>query len=561
VTNVLTILHNLRASLRRGGLDYVAITLAGSYPEFREPPPALPFPFSRFIRLPLEPSLEDLRRSLERVGQDSRIKGVVFEIGQLSGGAVAVQALRGMVHRLQAQGKHVVCWLPVVDTWTTLLAAACDQVFLPASALVFAPGLRMEQVFLRDTLALAGVEAEFEAFSEYKVSPDRFQRAAMTAPHREMLESILDSIFGEVVQGIAEGRGLEPSDVQALMERMPLSAQEAVEAGLADRVLYEDELATALGEDDAPVSLLTWPEARRWLRRPIRRRRRSAIGVISVQGLIVPGSPPPVPPLPLPIPLLGQMAGAGPLIQQLRAAERDRRVAAVVLYIDSPGGSSLASDLIWREVARLKQRKPVVALMGSTAASGGYYIAAPANAIVARSATLTGSIGVWGGKFAVAGLLERLQVGREVVQRGGRAGLYDSAVPFTEEEREAVRRHIGLGYAQFKARVADGRGLDVEVVEEIARGRVWTGRQALERGLVDELGGFETALRRAKELAGLNPEQWFPILRMSVPRVRRLPLVFPTQTGAWRAAIDVLRALGRERVWALPPWALRIADT
>ncbi len=554
----LTIIRNLRASLRRGGLDYVLITLSGSYQERRERPPTLPFPFNRLIPFPVEPSLEDLRHGLEMLGQDRRVRGVVFQIGQLAAAPATVQALRGMVRQLQAQGKQVICWLPCADTWTTYLAAACDRVFLPQSATVFAPGLRMEGMFLKDALALVGVEAELEAFSEYKASPDTFRRSTMSAPQRKMLEAILDSAFAEVLEGIAAGRKLEPGQVQVLMNRMPLAAEEAVEARLADGVFYEDELAAALGSDGRPAPLLTWQEARRWLRRPVHWRRRTAIGVISVEGLIVLGSPRRLPPLPVPIPLVGQMTGSEMVTQQLRAAERNHRIAAVVLYVNSPGGSALASDLIWREVNRLRQRKPVVVLMGNQAASGGYYVSAPANVIVAQPATMTGSIGIWGGKFVVAGLLDKLRVGRETLQRGDRAGLYDGTIPFTAEEREVLRREIGAGYTRFKARVAQGRGMTPEQVEEIARGRVWTGRQALEQGLVDELGGFEVALRRAKESAGLKPERWYPVVAVRTPRQHRLPLPYPSSEGTLLAVMAALRALGRERVWALPPWTLRI---
>jgi len=218
--------------------------------------------------------------------------------------------------------------------------------------------------------------------------------------------------------------------------------------------------------------------------------------------------------LPLPVPFVGQQAGATTIVQAVRQAERDRRIAAVVLLVDSPGGSALASDLIWREVWRLRQSKPVVVLMGGRAASGGYLICASAHHIVARPATLTGSIGIWGGKFVLTELLHKLRMGHAVVQCGAAAGLYSELTPFSDQERSRIRRDQGAFYERFKAIVADGRGMTEEQVEEVARGRVWTGAQALEIGLVDELGDFGTALARAKELGGSslvrNPQSyWF----------------------------------------------------
>jgi len=546
--------RNAVVSLRRRGLDYVWVRVRGSYPELS--PPSPPFPFRRFY--PTEISLSEMRRMAEVLAKDRRVRGVVLFVDGLEAGLATVQSLRESIRWLRDQGKEVVCWLPSMGTAEAYLAAACDRVLLPESASLFAPGLRVEQVFLKETLALVGIEAELEAFSEYKVAPDTFRRASMTDPHREMLNAILDSTFAEVVGGIAEGRKMEPERVQNLMDRMPISAQEAAEAGLIDGVCYEDQLAALLGDENGPASLIPWAEARRWLRRPIRWQRAPQIGVVPVEGTIVTGRSRRLPPLPLPIPLLEQQAGSETVAQALRAAERNRRIAAVILYINSPGGSALASDLIWREVRRLRERKPVVVLMGERAASGGYYIAAPASALVARPTTLTGSIGIWGGKFVVAGLLERLRVGREGLRRGERAGLYSAATPFTPQEREAVRRDIEEGYVRFKRRVAEGRGLSPEQVEEVARGRVWTGQQALERGLVDGLGGFEEALRRAKELAGLPPDVWFPIVRVEPPRAYRLPFPFPSPQEVLGTLREALRALERERLWALAPWEVRI---
>ncbi|MFQ6101214.1 MAG: signal peptide peptidase SppA [Anaerolineae bacterium] len=591
--------RNLLRSLRRKGLACVVLPIRGSYPERTVRRDPLPFPFSRLPLFPPEVSLEDMRTTMEMLGNDRRVQGVVLRFDTLRAGPSMLYSLRRMLLGLRAKGKRLIAWLPAADTWDYYLASACDEIILPPSGRLFALGLRAEPVFLKDTLALVGVEADLEAIAKYKVSPDTFRRSTMSEPHREMLDAILDSLFNEIVAAIAEGRGLAPARMRELIDGMPLAANAAVETGLADAVLYEDELAAHVfqsppestplrfaggGEEGATPSpvprgragegafpLLTWRDAAHRLWAPVKWTSRQRIGVVSLEGVIVPGRSRRVPvPVPVPLPFSEAQAGAETIVQALRCAEADEHIVAVILHVETPGGSELASDLVCREVRRLRERKPVVVLMGGQATSGGYYVSAPANRIVARPTTLTGSIGIWGGKFILAGLYEKLGVGRESVQRGAMAGLYSEMAPFSEEERARVRRDMGEGYARFKARVAEGRGMTEERVEEIARGRVWTGAQAQEIGLVDELGDFETALAMAKELAGLKPEREYTVVQVRLPRRELLPSPFPTilrqaqdapqgtAEPAWATFLDALRVLARERVWALAPWAVQV---
>ncbi len=561
--------RNLLRSLRRKGLDCVVLPMRGPYPELTSGRDPLPFPFSLLPLFPQEVSLEDVRATVETIGADRRVQSVILRFDTLQAGPSTLYSLRHHLRDLRAQGKRVVAYLPGASTWDYYLASACDEIVLPQSGRLSALGLRAEAVFLKDTLSLLGLEPDLEAIAEYKVAPDTFRRLTMSEPHREMLDAILDSYFGEIVTAIAEGRGLTPARVRELIDRMPLTAAEAVEAGLADAVLYEDELAAYLSADvEQPfqaagrleslphgdtVTLLTWREAARWLRKPVKWPARQTIGVVSLEGLIVPGRSRHVP-LPVPLPFVEAQAGAETVVQALRQAEADKRIAAVILHVETPGGSALASDLICREVRRLRERKPVVVLMGGQAASGGYYISALANRIVARPTTLTGSIGIWGGKFVAADLYGKLGIGREAVQRGAMAGLYSEMTPFSQEERVRVRRDMGETYARFKALVAEGRGMTEEQVEEIARGRVWTGAQAREIGLVDELGGFETALALAKELAGLEPEREYAVVQVCPPRHELLP----PGDGGLKTLLDALQNLARGRVWALAPWTIRI---
>ncbi len=555
--NGLRAIRNLLRSLRRKGLDYVVLPLEGSYPERTPRRDPMPFPLSLLPIFPTEPSLEAMADAVELLGGDERVQGVLLKIDRLQAGPPTLDSLRRLVNHLRERGKQTIAWLPSADTWDYYLASACDRIIIPPSGSLRALGMRSEAIFLQDTLALTGIEADLESIAEYKVTPDMFRRSEMTEPHREMLNAILDSYFEELTSAIAEGRDLDPAWVRELIDAMPLTPDEALEADLIDAVLYEDELPNHLSS--APNSLrepILWDDAASRLHRPLRWTTRQRIGVVSLEGMIVPGKSRRMP-TPLPLPVESQ-AGAETIVRALRQAEANPRIVAVIFHVDSPGGSSLASDLIWREVQRLRERKPVVALMGEQAASGGYYVAAPANHIVARPTTMTGSIGIWGGKFVLGELYEKLEIGRQAVQRGAMAGLYSELEPFSEKERQRVRRELGEHYARFKRIVAEGRGMTEEEVEEVARGRVWTGEQACEIGLVDELGDFKTALAAAKELAELEPEKDYAVVQVTPPREALLPQPFPTEDEAWSALLDVLQELTRERVWAMAPWAVRV---
>jgi protease-4 len=550
--------RNLARSLRRRGLDYLALPIEGSLPERTPRRPGLPFPFSLLPLFPSEVSLEGLKYAFDMIGADSRVKGVVFQIEHLQAGPATLHAVRRMILTLREQGKRTIAWLPDVHNWDYYLATACDAIAFPPCARLNVLGLRSEALFLKETLELVGIEADLESIAEYKVAPDMFRRSSMTEPHREMLDAILDSYFEELVDAIAEGRGLPPEQVRAIIDNMPMGPERAVEAGLGDVVAYSDELGEYLapGDDAAPM-ITGWDEAARWLKRPVQWVTRRRIGVVSVDGVIVPGRSRRLP-VPLPLPIEAQ-AGAQTVIQALRRAESDPRIAAVVLHVDSPGGSSLASDLIWREARRLRERKPVVALMGEQAASGGYYVCAAANHIVARPTTMTGSIGIWGGKFVAGQLYGRLRMGRAEIKRGATAGFTSELRPFSAEERRRIRQELGEAYARFKQVVAEGRGMTDEEVERIARGRVWTGEQAVDLGLVDELGDFDRTLTVAKELANLDPEKEYSVVQILAPGKTLLPMGFPDDgASTWPNLVRTLQDLARERLWAMSPWLVRV---
>ena len=546
------ILTNRLRLLRRRGTAYVILSVSGTLPE-RTTRPRRPFPLS-LLPWPAPPaSIESISRALERLALDPRIQGVVLMVSGLEAAPATIGNLREAIGRFRAAGKRAVAYLPDASFWSYYLACACDEILVPESAAFRATGLWSEAIFLKDTLALAGLEADFEAIAEYKVSPDMLRRSEMTGPHREMLESLLDSLYAQTVNAMAQGRGLEPDKVIELMDSAPMTAQEALDVGLLDAICYEDEIPSHLGLSGA---LRTWDEVGRRLLRPRRWHSRRSIGVISLEGAIVLGSSrqPPFP-IPLPLPLPSVQAGSDTLIQQLRSTVRRKDLAAVVLHVDSPGGSALASDLIWREVASLRKTKPVVVHMGNLAASGGYYVSAPANAIVCQPTTLTGSIGIWGGKIVTRRLFQKIHASRETISRGKAAGLYSDSAPFSDAERAKVRADIGEGYSRFKARVAAGRDMTDDEVEAIARGRVWTGEQALDLGLVDQLGDLQTAASLARELAGVDPGRYARLINIPIPKRYQGPASVPADAGEWLANLS---GLLREGVFALAPWLIRI---
>jgi len=532
--------------------DYVLIELKGRLPEREATAKAWRrwLPFRR-----RELSIEMFTRYLDLIGQDPDVRGVVLRLGEIDANLPRLQNVRAAIERFKRRGKRVIAYAPTLDLPRYYIATAADELIFPESGSFAVTGLASQVVFIKDTLARLGIEADIEAIGEYKTAADPVRRSEMSEAHREMLNALLDSFYVDLLEAVATGRKADLSRVQEWIDAAPLLPNEAMERGLADALCYEDQLPEHLSHGDGRVTIKPWSEAWRSLRQKPIWHRRQAVGVVSLQGTIVPGESREIP---LPIPLVGSQAGAESLARALRQAEKDHRIAAVVFHVDSGGGDALASDLIWREVKRLRERKPVVAYMGDVAASGGYYVLAAADHIVAQSATLTGSIGVIGGKFLARGLYEKLQANWEIMHRGRHAVMNLPDDPYTEEERRKVLANMQEIYWLFKQRVAEGRQMAVEDVEEIARGRVWTGRQALELGLVDELGDFQTAVERAKMLAGLPIDETVPVVPIEVPKRYLPPLAFTDSTVWLEGVLDALRPFLGTRILTLMPWTLRL---
>lgn len=475
------------------------------------------------LRMFGEPSLSllDVLRTLEHAARDPSVDGVLLRLQGAPRGFGRVLALQRAVAQLRARGKAVAAYGDNVEAEDLLIASAAQRIWLPETGHVPLVGLRADAFFLKALLDRVGVEADVVRVGRSKTAAEMFTRERMSPEQREQVEALLDDLYGELVDGVARGRGLSPERVRELVDGGPYTARAAVRAGLVDGCLYEDELPEAL----EPLTPAPPPE------RP-GPRRAQLVDAATYHALVV--RDPGWLPLFADIPRLAYVVLAGAIhagrglrgvagesaTSLLDSLREDPGVRGVVLRVDSPGGDSLTSDLLWRSVERLRREKPVVVSMGNTAASGGYYLAAGADRVFAESGTLTGSIGVVGGKVNLEGLYARAGVGRDAVERGERAGMFSETRAFTPGERKAVQETMESVYGHFIERVARGRRLTHEAVEAVAEGRVWSGRRAREVGLVDALGGPLEALREVRRQAGFQEGERLGL--DVLPRIPRL---------------------------------------
>jgi protease-4 len=467
--------------------------------------------------------LREAVSALHRAADDPRVAGLIARVELPAAAAGPVQELREAVAAFTAV-KPSVAWAETYPgTLSYYLASAFGEVWMQPAGTVGLIGFATNALFLRDALDKAGIEAQFVARGEYKSAINLFTQDHYTDAHREADTRLLESLRAQVWQAIADSRNIGADALDGLADHAPLLRDTAVESGLIDRVGFRDEAYARIAElvgakgispesgdadgDDGPPRLYLSRYARATgPGGPARpsipgRGPKSTIAVVTVAGAIVSGRGGSR------LPFGSSNAGGDTIAAALREAAHDDSVSAIVLRVDSPGGSVSASETIWREVKKARERgKPVVASMGAVAASGGYYVSMGADAIVANPGTITGSIGVLTGKLVARDLKERLGVGSDAVRTNANADAWSVNAPFTPEQHAQVEAEADLVYDDFVLRVAQGRHLSVEAVEAVARGRIWTGTDALDHGLVDELGGLRAAVRRAKVLAGLDED-------------------------------------------------------
>jgi protease-4 len=489
-----------------------------------------------------KPSLRDLLDALDLAAADRRVKGMFARIGSDDLGLALTQEVRDAVATFRGSGKFAVAFADSFGEFSPgtrayYLATAFDQVWLQPMGSVGLTGLHSDVTFFRGALDLLGIVPQFDHREKFKTAINSLTETGMTPAHREEVEGLIGSLGGQIVGGIAKGRNLTPDRVRAAIDRGPLLDTEAVEARLVDRLGYRDAAMTAArqraGTGAAPVRLSTYLDgARRGPQGP-------RVALIYGSGMIVRGGG-------SGNPLSGAaVMAADEVARAFREALRDRRVRAILFRIDSPGGSVVASETVWRAVAEAqRQKRPVIVSMGDVAGSGGYYVAAAAEKIVAEPATLTGSIGVLAGKLVIADFLKKLRISTDSVQLGANAGIFESTSGFSAAEHGRLEAFLDADYRGFKSRVAAGRHMTADAVEAVAQGRIWTGEQAKARGLVDALGGYGTALRLVREAAKIPPAA--PI-ELAVYPQPQAPLVFVYRrlTGRRREGAGGAGAIGR----------------
>ena len=455
-------------------------------------------------------SLAELAQAFKMIAEDDRAQGAVLHMRGTQMPQADLQTLRNTITWLREKGKRVICYAQSYDTNGYYVASAADTILLQPGGDLMTTGMRINAVFLKDSLEALGVEIEAVAISPYKSAMDQFTQSDITPESKDQFDWLLDSFYERIVQSIADGRAISTEDARWLIDKAPHTDQEALAAGYVDALVNEEGLAAYL--EIKPDQLVTWDTGEKRLYLPVRDPSEKHVALLQITGMIVPGESQ-NPPGDLPVPLFGDgRSGDLTVVQQVRQLMEQDDIGAVILFIDSPGGSATASEAMASALDELAKKLPVVAFMNNVAASGGYYVATPAQWIVAQPGTITGSIGVINGKPTTQGMFEKLRANRVELMRGANASYGSDVQPLTPEQEDQMRKSILSIYDLFTRRVAESRNMTQEQVDAIGGGRVWTGEQALENGLVDQLGDLRAALEKARELASL-PDQ-APLLIM-----------------------------------------------
>ena len=462
--------------------------------------------FGQFIRSDVT-TVRGFVESLRKATRDPRITTVLLMPGSLDLPFWAkVQELRDAVVEFRKSGKTVVAFLEFGGDREYYLASAADRVFLLPTSPLDLRGVASYEIFLRGTLDKIGAYPDFRNIGEYKTAVNQLTETSMTPAHREMSESLNRDMYEQLIRGIAAARKKSESDIRALLDQGPFLPEDALRVGLVDDLAYEDQLDDRVPQLKGSSGQMRRVEGSDYRRVTVRSGgfgTRSRIAVVYAIGVIASGSSGVDP-------VNGAVAGSDTIVEQIRRIRDDESVKAIILRVDSPGGSSTASDVIWRELMITRDQKPsrpLIVSMSDLAASGGYYIAMPGQWIVAQPATLTGSIGIYTGKIVTGGTLGKLGITTETVKSGRNADMYSPLTPFSPEQRAKLDEYNQGFYDQFVEKVAAARHTTPERIDAIAQGRVWTGQQAKELGLVDELGGLDAAIAVAKQRARIPADE------------------------------------------------------
>ena len=452
-------------------------------------------------------SFTSLLTQLRKAKVDNRIAAVLLDINFPGIGWGKADELRDAIKDLRTSGKPVYAYMEIGTNKEYYIATAADKIFLPPSGDLYVNGFAAEAMFYKGSLDKLGIEMDvIQIGPKYKNAPDVYTKTSMGDGQREVTNAILDEYFGRFTNGIAESRKKDVNDVKALIDGAPYNAKQAKELGLIDEAFYREQVDTALKaklgyKDSDKLRIVRGGEYREIPSDSLGLNSGEKVAVIYASGAINVGRSSSGP-------LNGEMVGSDTIVAAVNDAAKDTSVKAIVLRVDSGGGSALASDLMWYALENAKAKKPVVVSMGDVAASGGYYIACNANKIVAEPSTITGSIGIFMFKPNIKGFYDWIGVSNEYTMRGKNAGIFRESEKWTPEERAKMESQIGsVYYDSFVPKVAAGRKKTVEEANALGQGRVWTGTQAKANGLIDEFGGLEKAIDIAKELANLPADK------------------------------------------------------
>lgn len=570
---------------------FAEIVLEGTYAEG----PQLPGLFGT-----LTENLRDALARLDKAAKDDRIGGVIlkFDALELQLDSAKANEFRQAIKKVREAGKPVYAYMTMPDAPSYLVASACDEVYMPESGILMLPGLRAEVTFYKNLFDKLDIKPEMLRVGAYKSAAEPYTRTEMSPEFRQEMEELLDDIYNQHVAAIAEARKLDAEKVKAAIDQGLLTPAAAKEAGLIDGFAYEDELKARIAEDRGIKEAKV---ARNYGKKKLDTDFSGLQGFIELMNLIAGVEPAETteagPKLAIVYAtgaimpgesqsglLAGEVMGSDTMIKAIDKARDDEDVKAIVLRVDSPGGSALASDLIWRSVELAKAKKPVVVSMGSVAGSGGYYISMGADAIVAEPSTITGSIGVVGGKLSFEGLLNKVGITTSVVSRGKNSGVLSILDGFSDSERAAMQKMMNDVYRIFTTKAARGRDMKLEELEKLAGGRIYSGERAKKLGLVDETGTLADATELAKAKArerGLLDADDDPGL-MILPKAKSPleelfgPIDGDAATGAETAALlkaaaaaspeladklsglGIINLLARERVVTFMPFHVRV---
>lgn len=478
----------------------LTLRVAGELPDYSPDDP-----FKKYFGGP-DQSLTGLVMQFKKAKVDRRIKAILLDVNLSGVGWGKAEELRDAITDFRSSGKPVYAYLEFGLNKEYFIATACDKIFVPPPGELFINGLAADVIFFRGSLDKLGIYPDIYQIGKYKSAGDMFTQKQMTDAHREYINSMLDDLYGRYTTTIAQARKKTPEEVRALIDNAPYNAQQAKDAGLIDEAMYRDEvekqLKTLLGQKETDtLAAVRGGEYRDVSPESLGLNKGERLAVIYASGTIESGSS-------QNSPSGEQSIGSDTVAKALNDAAADKTIKAIVLRVDSPGGSGLASDIIWRAVEQANAKKPVVVSMSDVAASGGYYISASAAKIIAQPSTITGSIGVVAGKPVMRGFYDWLGLSNEYVLRGKTAGMFRATEKFSDEERAKFEEWIKTTYYRdFIPKVAKGRSKDPEYVDSVGQGRVWTGAQAKDRGLVDDFGGLDKAIEVAKQLAKIPADK------------------------------------------------------